>query len=111
MRDEGHDAVRTLDLPNGNRTSDAEINAISDRDGRVQSLADAGDVFYKDVPARKKRHDGEKDALTLTGDGALDVRNDALRSPRKIVVIQRSPPELDNGKEYTQGTKNVRSEV
>jgi predicted nuclease of predicted toxin-antitoxin system len=31
----GHDAVHTLDLPNANRTTDTEINAISIRDQRV----------------------------------------------------------------------------
>ncbi|MBI3411876.1 MAG: DUF5615 family PIN-like protein [Planctomycetes bacterium] len=31
----GHDAVHTLDLPNANRTTDAEINAISLREKRV----------------------------------------------------------------------------
>jgi len=31
----GHDAIHTLDLANGNRTSDAEITAIADRDGRI----------------------------------------------------------------------------
>ncbi len=29
---EGHDAVHTLDLPNANRTTDVEINAISVQD-------------------------------------------------------------------------------
>jgi len=29
LSEAGHDAVHTLDLVNGNRTSDAEINAIS----------------------------------------------------------------------------------
>src|SRR5438132_8021544 len=31
----GHDAVHTLDLPNANRTTDAEINAISLQQNRV----------------------------------------------------------------------------
>ena len=31
----GHDAVHTLDLPNANRTTDAEINALSIQQKRV----------------------------------------------------------------------------
>jgi predicted nuclease of predicted toxin-antitoxin system len=35
LREAGHDAVHTLDLPNGNRTTDAEINSISLQESRV----------------------------------------------------------------------------
>jgi predicted nuclease of predicted toxin-antitoxin system len=35
LRDAGHDTVHTLDLPNANRTTDAEINERSARDLRV----------------------------------------------------------------------------
>lgn len=35
MRDAGHDAIHTLDLPAVNRTTDAEINELSARDLRV----------------------------------------------------------------------------
>ena len=31
----GHDVVHTLDLPLGNRTTDAEIIQIADREGRI----------------------------------------------------------------------------
>ncbi len=41
MRDAGHDALHTLDLPHGNRTPDAEINAISLRESRVVVTKDA----------------------------------------------------------------------
>jgi predicted nuclease of predicted toxin-antitoxin system len=41
LRDAGHDALHTLDLPNGNRTSDAELNAISLREERVLVTKDA----------------------------------------------------------------------
>jgi predicted nuclease of predicted toxin-antitoxin system len=36
----GHDAVHTLDLPNANRTTDAEINAISLQQKRVTITKD-----------------------------------------------------------------------
>jgi len=35
FRESGHDAVHTLDLPDGNRTSDAQVNAISIAEQRV----------------------------------------------------------------------------
>lgn len=41
LREVGHDALHTLDLPEGNHTPDAEINAISVRDGRVVITKDA----------------------------------------------------------------------
>jgi predicted nuclease of predicted toxin-antitoxin system len=34
LQQAGHDAVHTLDLPQGNRTSDAEINEIATREQR-----------------------------------------------------------------------------
>lgn len=37
----GHDAIHTLDLPNGNRTADAEINAISVGEKRVVITKDS----------------------------------------------------------------------
>lgn len=37
----GHDAVHTLDLPAGNRTTDAAISALADREGRVVVTKDA----------------------------------------------------------------------
>lgn len=41
LREAGHDSLHTLDLPDGNRTTDAEINELSIRDYRV--------VITKDV--------------------------------------------------------------
>jgi predicted nuclease of predicted toxin-antitoxin system len=41
LRDAGHDAVHTLDLANGNRTSDAEIVDLAKREDRVVVTKDA----------------------------------------------------------------------
>jgi predicted nuclease of predicted toxin-antitoxin system len=41
LREAGHDALHTLDLPAGNRTTDAEINAVSLREGRIVITKDA----------------------------------------------------------------------
>ena len=35
LRDAGHDELHTLDLPDGNRSPDAQINELSTRDSRV----------------------------------------------------------------------------
>lgn len=35
LKDLGHDAIHTLDLPERNRTSDAEVNRFADQDDRV----------------------------------------------------------------------------
>ena len=41
MSTHGHDAVHTLDLPCGNRTSDREIRSRADQDGRIVVTKDA----------------------------------------------------------------------
>ena len=41
MREAGHDALHTLDLPHGNRTPDAEIITIASRDDRIVVTKDA----------------------------------------------------------------------
>ena len=41
LQEAGHDALHTLDLPNGNRTKDSEINDITEREQRVLVTKDA----------------------------------------------------------------------
>lgn len=41
LREHGHDALHTLDLPDENRTTDAEIVALAVRDSRVVVTKDA----------------------------------------------------------------------
>lgn len=41
LRDAGHDALHTLDLPAGNRSTDAEINAISVSEQRIVVTKDS----------------------------------------------------------------------
>ena len=41
LRDQGHDALHTLDLPDGNRTADAIITALSSRERRIVVTKDA----------------------------------------------------------------------
>jgi predicted nuclease of predicted toxin-antitoxin system len=48
LHEAGHEALHTLDLPNGNRTTDTEINDLSEREQRVVVTKDADFVtsFY-----------------------------------------------------------------
>lgn len=41
LRQLGHDALHTLDLPSGNSTPDTEINTVALREGRVVVTKDA----------------------------------------------------------------------
>ena len=41
LQEAGHDALHTLDLPDGNRTTDATISAISAQEQRVVMTKDA----------------------------------------------------------------------
>jgi predicted nuclease of predicted toxin-antitoxin system len=45
MRDAGHDVVHTLDLPDGNATSDQEINQVSIDESRIVVTKDADFVL------------------------------------------------------------------
>jgi predicted nuclease of predicted toxin-antitoxin system len=58
----GHDAVHTLDLPNGNRTTDAEINTISFQQKRVVITKDTD--FVDSFLLSKEPH---KPLLVSTG--------------------------------------------
>ena len=55
LQDEGHDAVHTRDLPQGNRTSDADINDRSVREQRVVVTKDEDfvDTFHLKREPRK----------------------------------------------------------
>jgi predicted nuclease of predicted toxin-antitoxin system len=52
FREAGHDAVHTLDLPAGNRTSDAEVLNVAEREQRIVVTKDA-DFVNSFVVARK----------------------------------------------------------
>lgn len=44
LKAQGHDVMHTFELPNGNRASDSEINALSLREERVVVTKDRGFV-------------------------------------------------------------------
>jgi predicted nuclease of predicted toxin-antitoxin system len=71
LRDQGHDPLHTLDLPDGNRTADASIMALSSREHRivVTKEADFVDSFIL-------RHQPEKLLLISTG----NITNAALEA-------------------------------
>lgn len=41
LQEAGHDSLHTLDLPEGNRTTDAAVNTRADYDGRIVVTKDA----------------------------------------------------------------------
>ena len=55
LRQGGHDALHTLDLPHGNRTPDGEIAERADRDDRVVITKDADFVNSFLVSGRPRR--------------------------------------------------------
>jgi len=54
LRQQGHDAVHTLDLDSGNRTPDADIIHIADQDGRIVVTKD--DDFVQSFLLRNTPH-------------------------------------------------------
>jgi predicted nuclease of predicted toxin-antitoxin system len=62
LRAEGHDAIHTMDLPDGNRTADAEINSLSLRDRRIVITKD--EDFVDSFLLRNEPH---KLCLVATG--------------------------------------------
>jgi predicted nuclease of predicted toxin-antitoxin system len=65
----GHDVLHTLDLPQGNRTPDAEITTLADKEGRVVVTKDSD--FVTTFLLR-----GEPAKLLLISTG--NIANDAL---------------------------------
>ncbi len=62
LRAEGHDAIHTMDLPDGNRTADAAINSLSLRDRRIVITKD--EDFVDSLLLRNEPH---KLCLIATG--------------------------------------------
>jgi len=48
LREAGHDALHTLDLPGGNRTTDAVINDLSARERYIAEAFDSFDYIELD---------------------------------------------------------------
>lgn len=85
--DKGHDAVHTLDLPDGNDTTDSEINRISLSEERVVISKD-GD-FYDSFTARREPYK------------LLHVRTGNLNNAALISLFEKNletiVAELDSG--------------
>lgn len=52
LKDKGHDAIHTRDLPQANRTLDSEIRAISLREQRILITKDAD--FFRFLPVETR---------------------------------------------------------
>ena len=82
LRELGHDALHTLDLPNGNRTSDAEICEWADQERRIVMTKDADFVASHVLRASPER-------LLLVSTGNLSNADlEALVVPR-VSEIER----------------------
>ena len=78
----GCDAVHTLDLPDGNRTTDTQINDVADRDGRVVVTKDADFVDYHLIAGRPAK-------LLLISTGNLNNRGlEAFLLPLIPVIVR-----------------------
>lgn len=71
LRDHGHEAIHTLDLPKANKTTDREINEISVRDSLVVATKDTD--FVDSFLLRRQPF---KLLLITTG----NIRNSALEA-------------------------------
>ena len=85
LREAGHDAIHTLDLPDGNRTSDTEIIAIAVREDRVVVTKDA-DFVNSFIVARQP----EKLILISTGNITNDVLEGILIPNLSTIVAALS---------------------
>lgn len=95
LRDHGHDALHTLDLPEGNRTTDYSITELADLQRRV--------VVTKDtdfVDSHILRHQPQKLLLIATGNianadlevlltGNLTTVTEALKSSSFVELNRR----------------------
>jgi len=81
LRAAGHDALHTLDLPNGNRTSDAEILKIAAAEKRVVVTKDADFVDSFTV-----KHQPEKLLLISTGN-ITNADLEALLLPNIAAIV------------------------
>ena len=82
LREQGHDAIHTLDLPEGNRTSDAVVTEVAARDERVVVTKDA-DFVNSFILTRQPR----KLLLISTG----NIANTALEEllvPRLPAIVE-----------------------
>lgn len=71
LRQASHDAIHTLELPNGNRSTDHEIAKLADADGRVVVTKDRG---FRD------RHLLDQSPRRLLVVATGNITNDALLS-------------------------------
>ena len=81
LRSAGHDAIHTLDLPGGNRTTDREILALADREDRVVVTKDA-DFVTSFVVAQQPRR-----LLLISTGNITNAALEALILPNLPAII------------------------
>lgn len=99
LRQAGHDAAHTLDLPEGNRTTDAEISAIVAREQRVVVTKDADFVNSYHVSRQPVRlllvstgniTNAELEALVMAALPAIETAfhsNDFVELSRTALIV------------------------
>ncbi len=81
LQDVGHDALHTLDLPEGNATADTKLNSLAWREGRVVVTKDA-DFVNTFLLA------GQPDRLLLISTGNItNVDLEALLVPNLPAIV------------------------
>lgn len=95
LRDKGHDALHTRDLPKGNRTEDADVNDLSLREGRVIVTKDTD--FVDTFLLARKPH---KLLLVATGNiGNADLEGLFQRNLEAIVLALDASDYVELGRD------------
>lgn len=82
LREAGHDAIHTLDMPHGNHTSDGDINAVSLQEQRVVITKDVSFANSFLVSARPYK-------LLLVSTGNISNRElEALFVPNIVTIVE-----------------------
>lgn len=96
LRGAGHDVVHTSDLPQGNRTTDAELVRIADADDRI--------VMSKDRDFRDSHLLGKGPAQLLS------VSTGNIRNTELVALVVGSLPKLEaafEGSSYVELTRHA----
>ena len=80
LKEEGCDTLHTLDLPDGNRTTDSTISALADQQGRV--------VFSKDADFIQSH------LLQATPKKLLVIATGNIRNPELAQLLLQALPSL-----------------
>jgi predicted nuclease of predicted toxin-antitoxin system len=78
----GHDAIHTLDLPKGNRTTDSQIKMLSEKDQRVVVTKDADFVNSFLLAGRPYK------LLLISTGNITNVELETLFTPQLAAIVE-----------------------